>query len=171
MINIQIQDQVIQYSKDLVKKVNFGMRGVFDGTKENQFFGVVAENTIRKYYGIELMKPKKGWDGGYDFEWNGYKADVKCTIRTVEPKPNFACNFTELQKNHIANAFIFTSLNKTNKVLTLCGWIDKKTFFEKAIKFDEGEKIYRSNGTSFPSSGHHYEIKILDLKKPFYNFE
>lgn len=171
MINIKIRKDVIEYSRQLVRKVNYGQRGHFDGTKAEQFIGIVAENTVRHYYGYDLMKPSKNWDGGFDIEWNGYKADIKTVIRTVQPKPNYICNFYEVQKKHQSDAFIFTSLNTKEKILTICGWIEKEEFFKKAQKFEVGSKRFRSDGSHFTSTTNHFEIKILDLNNPLLNFE
>jgi hypothetical protein len=171
LINIKLNKDIIDYSRKLVRNNNFGQRGKFDGTKSQQFLGIVAENTVREYYGFKLIEPTNHWDGGFDIDWNGHKTDIKTVIRTVEPKPNYVCNFYELQKHYVSTAFIFTSINTKDKILTICGWIEKYLFFQKAQKFETGSKRFRSNGTQFESTTNHYEIKILDLKEPLFNFD
>jgi len=171
LINIELQKRVIEYSRQLVRQINYGQRGHFDGTKAEQFIGIVAENTVREYYGYDLIKPLKIWDGGFGIGWNGFKVGIKTVIRTVQPKPNYICNFYEVQKKHQSDAFIFTSLNTKKKILTICGWIEKENFFKKAQKFKVGSKRFRSDGTHFTSTTNHFEIKILDLNPPLLNFE
>ncbi len=47
--------------------------------------------------------------------------------------------FNRGKYNHQADAFIFSSLNVSEKMLTICGWIPKKDFKELA-KFYKKEQ-------------------------------
>ena len=48
--------------------------------------------------------------------------------------------------------------DKKTEVLTICGYIDKESFFEKADFFAEGTKRTRTDGTSFKTKADLYEI-------------
>ena len=166
MINIPLSQDIIDYSDKLVKENDFGQRGKFDGTPRQQFIGVLAENTVRDYLGFELIKPN-GFDGGWDVEYKDHKADIKCMERSVEPRMYYVNNVVGKQIDYDATAFIFTSLNTKLKSFTVCGWIDKEMFKQKASFYKEGSQRYRSNNTSFTCEEDLYEIE----NKHLYNFE
>jgi len=167
MIQIPLTQKIVDYSAKLVNENNFGQRGVFDGSKRKQFIGVVAENTIRHYLDIELMKPKGGFDGGWDIIYKGLKTDIKCTDRVSYPKLHFANNIWQEQVKYKNEAYIFSSLHYTDKVLTICGWIDKEDFKKRAVFYKKGTIRKKDNGDTFPCKGDYWEILNSELN----NFE
>ena len=58
MINLKLDNYIIEYSKTLVKENNFGQRGYDDGNKKEQLVGIISENTVKKYLGLNLINPK-----------------------------------------------------------------------------------------------------------------
>ena len=64
-----------------------------------------------------------------------------------------------------ATHFIFCSLNKKTRVLTVCGWASKKEILDKAEFFVEGFTRRRSDGTSFVTKASLYEIKNSALNQ------
>lgn len=142
MINIPLTQDIVDYSSELVKENNFGQRGYDDGNHKEQLVGIISENTVRRYLGCELIKPN-GFDGGYDVMYEGLFTDIKSMTRTVEPKDYYINNLFDAQLKHKAEAFIFTSLNIKNKVLTICGWITKTEFKDRAIFYPKGTQRTR----------------------------
>ena len=171
MINIKLENSVIEYSREYHFKNNLGKRGFFDGNSTQQFIGIVAENTIRKYYGFEFMKSTGNWDGGFDIFWNGYKTDIKSSSRNSYPKEHWHHVVFEPQIKHQAEAFIFSSINLKEKVLTITGWITKQELLKKCDLTNVGDKIYLDNGDFIIANKSSFDIKILDLKNPLLNFE
>ena len=142
MINIPLRQSIVDYSAKLVNENNFGQRGFDDGNHKEQLVGIISENTVRDYLGCELIKAS-GFDGGYDIIYKGLYADIKSMSRTVNPKDFYINNLFDAQLKHKAEAFIFTSLNIKNKILTICGWITKKEFKKKAVFFPKGTQRIR----------------------------
>ena len=159
MLKIPLNEEIITYSKKLVDRTNFGKRGFADGNKRNQYIGIVGENTIRDYLGIELMTGLGGFDGGYDIDWNGYKADVKCMERKVDPKDYYVNNVLDTQIGYVADAFIFASINRFTKVLTVCGWVTKEEFKERGNYYPKGTIRTRKDGTTFELYAGNWEIE------------
>lgn len=171
MINIEITKNIIECSREYHLKTNLGKRGEFDGSNRKQFIGIIAENTVRNYYGFELMQKQDGWDGGFDILWNGLKTDIKSTERKWFPKKHWHSSVPQMQIKYKSEAYIFTSLNVENKVLTICGWITKKEFTEKSIFNKKGNKMFGDKGNFSVSTVSSYQIKYLDLNPPLFNFE
>lgn len=68
-----------------------------------------------------------------------------------------------IKKKYDVDYYVFASYNTTNRVLTICGYISKEEFFEKADFFPKGSLRKRSDGTSFHTFAPLYEIKQTDL--------
>ena len=66
-----------------------------------------------------------GFDGGIDLTINNKTYDVKTMGRTSYPKDNYVNNLVGMQAKYNVDRYIFCSLHKKDKVLTICGWIDK----------------------------------------------
>ncbi len=158
MIDLEVQEDMIIYSKDLVNKKNYGQRGIHDGNKRKQFIGVLSENMVRSFLKKDLMKMDDN-DYGYDIDYYDYKADIKAMERKIKPKQDHVNNILDIQMNHQADAFIFTSLNVKKKILTICGWIPKKEFKKKAQFFVEGTERKRDDGSSFKSFADLWELE------------
>ena len=165
MIKILLKQNIVDYSIDIVKKYNFGMRGFEDGSKNEQLIGIISENTVREYLGYDLIKPI-GFDGGYDILYNNMKMDIKSMNRNVDPKPNYINNVFDVQIKNESDGYIFTSLNKKNKSLTICGWITKTEFLEKATLYRKGT-IRKRGKEQFKLRADNWEIQ----NKQLYTFE
>lgn len=113
--------------------------------------------------GVERPADEGGFDGGFDFVINDKKVDVKTMGRTTDMRDYYVHNFIAYQKPYDVDYYVFLSYNKRNSHLTVCGYIDKDGFFEKAEFFKKGAKRYRSDGSYFFSKAPLYEIKQSDL--------
>tara|TARA_R110000822_G_scaffold252692_3_gene379324 strand:+ start:3044 stop:3553 length:510 start_codon:yes stop_codon:yes gene_type:complete len=158
--------KITQENKMLVwnflKENNIAQRGVGDGSKTEQYIGLLGEVTTKRLFGVDTeLKP--GFDGGFDFKFNGQKIDVKTMGRNVDMKPSYVHNFGALQKHFKCDVYIFTSLNKKTSELTICGWVTKKELLERGEKFKKGSKRLRDNGTYTVFKAPVYEIKDKDL--------
>lgn len=161
MIQIHLKQSIIDYSKELVKNNNFGQRSYDNGSEKEQLIGIVSENTIRDYLGYELIEAK-GFDGGYDIMYKGMRTDIKSMTRKVEPKPYYVNNIFDAQIKHNSEAYIFSSLNVLNKILTICGWITKDEFINKATFYPKGTERIRGKD-KFILRANNWEIENKDL--------
>lgn len=150
---------------NFLKEGSMANRGTFDGDYHQQLFGLMAQVIVSDFLG--LARPEnQGFDGGVDLEIAGKKFDVKCVIRTVDPKPHFANNLTAFQMKYDIDGYIFASYNKTTGLFTVCGWVTKKEFKEKAEYFPEGSQRYRDDGTLLTlNESANYELPNKDLRK------
>tara|TARA_B100001093_G_C26348107_1_gene808976 strand:- start:113 stop:616 length:504 start_codon:yes stop_codon:yes gene_type:complete len=146
-----------------VSKHQVGKRGKADGSKEEAYTGLLGELAVHKLFKKDVQF-SEGFDGGFDFEYNGLKIDVKTMGRSVDPKPDYVNNFIEYQKDFKCDAYIFCSLNKKTSELTICGWITKTDMLHKAKRFDEGTIRQRNDGTTFKLKAPTYELKNYYLK-------
>lgn len=146
-----------------VNQNNIGNRFEFNGTKEQQFVGLIGEIMIKRLFGL-YHEFKNGFDGGFDLVYKGLKIDVKTMGRNVDVKDYFVNNFVAHQKKFDCDIYIFCSLNKKKNELTICGYVTKKELLQKSIYIKKGDTMRRDNGTSFIMKTNNYQIKNSDLK-------
>jgi hypothetical protein len=163
MTSLEIPQSLKDFCWDILKEHNLGERHSFNGSKEDQYLGLLGEYMTA----LILQLPvefKPGFDGGYDLLYNGYKIDVKTMGRTVDPKPHYVNNFLGYQEKLECDLLMFCSINKKTSVYTLCGWIFKTEFLEVADYFPIGEKRKRDDGSVLTIQAPLYEIKNSQLR-------
>ena len=160
IITLTVTEEQKQYAKHLIETTNFGKRGEFDGNKEQQFIGMLAQTAVADYLGLPRPVPSDKPDGGVDFIVENLSVDVKCMKRHVEMKPHFSHNFYGGQLHFNTDILLFTSFNVTNDILTICGWITKRRFRKIANYYPQGSKKYRDDGSYIVIRGNagNYEI-------------
>lgn len=146
-----------------VNENEIGERFEFNGTKEQQFIGLVGEIIVKMLFGIK-HEWTKGFDGGFDFQYKGLKIDVKTMGRNVDIKDHFVNNFIQHQIKYDCHIYIFCSLNKRKNELTICGFISKKELLKVATLIKKGSIRHRKDGSTFKSRTSMFEIKNTDLK-------
>jgi len=167
MIKIKINDGLIDFVEDLLKKHNFGNRGFADGNYEEQKTGLIGQTAIQRNFNLPDPEGSNGFDGGEDFRFNNLVIDVKTMGRKVDPKPEYVNNFIGLQKDYKSEILIFCSFNKITNILTVCGWISKKEFIKKANFYPKGTMRFRDDGTSFITKADLFEIKNKNLNQVY----
>lgn len=166
MIHLTIPQERIEKATQLVDHYGFGRRRFANGNRTEQIVGITGELMIRDLFGMDELEPD-GFDGGYDIHFGNRLIDVKTMGRTVEPKEEFVNNLMAVQINYKATHYIFCSLNKKTRVLTVCGWATKQEIKEKGELFIEGMPRKRSDGTSFIAKASLYEIKNSSLNRVY----
>lgn len=164
MYSVPIKQNVITYCKELLKITNFGQRGVADGNYLEQLRGIIGQSVILDLLDMPPLEPA-GFDGGVDMIWNQKRYDIKSMGRNSAPKPYFVNNLIGYQKDYTVDRYMFLSLNRNDLMLTVCGWIDKKDFFDKASFYPEGTKRTRSDGTFFNTKADLYELENSKLNQ------
>lgn len=165
-ISNKLKTDVWQY----LNENNIGNRYEANGNKEEQFVGLVGEIIIKHLFNIK-HEFNKGFDGGYDFTYKGFKIDVKTMGRNVDVKDYFVNNFIAFQKSYDCDIYIFCSLNKQKNELSVCGYLGKKELLKLATLYKKGDTRTRTNGTTFKMKTDTYEIKnnkLKNIEKLFY---
>ncbi len=163
MFKIQVSDSVIDHCKKQVASYNFGQRHTANGNPEQQLTGIIGQSVVMDFFGLGNVNGEDGFDNGVDILFNNKKIDVKTMGRTTDVRPNYTNNFLKLQDYFETQVYIFCSFNKTNKELTVCGWIEKEAFVRKRKYFPKGTIRTRADGSSFNTFADLYEIDIIDI--------
>lgn len=159
MFSIEVPSFVIEHSRQFVQECNLGQRGDgSDGTADQQEIGVIAQNMALLAIGQPLLQPSFTHDGGVDFIAFDQRIDIKAMGRTVDVSLNYVNNLVASQLRGGANAYLFTSYNTNNQRLTVCGWIPKATFKNRASFYQKGQTRTRRDGSSFVLKADMYEL-------------
>jgi len=163
MTSLEIPQSLKEFCWDILKNHSLGKRHSFNGSKEDQYIGLLGEymTALILELPVEFIE---GFDGGYDLLYKGYKIDVKTMGRTVDPKPHYVNNFLGYQEDLDCDILMFTSINKKTSTYTLCGWIFKSEFLEKAKYFPIGAKRKRDDGSELTVQAPLYEITNNQLR-------
>lgn len=162
--NIQVPDFVIQASQEFAENNNLGMRNDgSDGTTDQQVTGIIGQNMMALALGKPFMEPSETHDGGVDFEVFGIKLDIKTMGRNRPPKIDYVNNLMASQTKFNVDGYVFSSFNKTNNVLSICGWIPKELLLQRASFYQKGDVRIRDDNTSFETRADVYEITNKDL--------
>ena len=163
MFKLKISQDIIQHCQNQIQQYNFGQRSTANGTREQQFTGIVGQCAIMKLFGLDFINGADGCDDGEDINDKGLIVDVKTMGRTTDVRDYYVNNFIGLQLRFNTDIYIFCSLNKNTNELTVCGWIPKEEFMQKADYFPKGSWRKRSDGSKFQTFADLYEIKNSDL--------
>jgi len=144
---------------------NIGNRGTFDGSREQQFVGLIGELIVKQFFGLPPVLPNvNGFDGGFDIELStGEKFDVKTMTRNVSMKPHYEHNIVASQMTYDVDFYVFCSLNKRANELEVNGYLPKIVFLHKATKRHRGDIVERDNGTSFQLQSDSFTIENRHL--------
>ena len=162
MIQIFPSEELTNYTRQLVENNNFGQRGYADGNSQMQYTGMICENVVRNLLGLPLAEGK-GFDGGWDIMYKGLKTDIKAMGRKGNPRPDHVNNVYAPQIKYNNEAYIFCTYNIYKKVVTICGWIDKNTFLEKAELLKKGTRVELGNEKYFIARSDSFQITNNEL--------
>lgn len=163
MFDVVVSQDVIEYARCLVARGDFGHRGRADGSREQQLTGLIGQTVVHDLFGVERPTYGERSDGGVDLVFAGIRMDVKTTGRNVRPQPHYVSSLLRVQVRSRAEALLFCSLNKRQRVLTICGWMGKGEFLKRANLYARGTLRVRDDGTSFVTKAAQYEMRNSDL--------
>jgi hypothetical protein len=168
MISKQVPMWLKEQTWEYLQENNMGQRHSANGTKSQQYTGLLGENMVRIMLGL---KPSfiPGYDGGHDLLMNSVKVDVKTMGRHVDPKPEYVNNFIGYQKDLDAQMYIFCSMNKNTSIFFVCGLLTKIDLLDYAHFYPAGSIRYRDDDTSFRMKAPTYEIansSLIQLQTP-----
>ena len=165
MIDIRVTEEQKAYASDMVARYNFGRRGYGDGNQKEQLTGIIGQTVLADVLGLDRPNGAGGFDNGVDFVINGRKVDIKTMSRTVPVRDHYVHNFIGYQMRYNVDFYIFASYNTRTGVLSICGFVSKEEFLERAKLYNKGDLRYRDDGTSFPTKAPLYEIRQSDLNQ------
>lgn len=159
VLDILIKTEQKEYAWDLVKRVNFGKRGEFDGDREQQYTGILGEVIFADIFGFTRPDGSGGFDNGVDFTHKGIKIDLKTMGRTVDVMLNkdFVNNLISSQTEYDTDCYIFASINKASGEFQVVGYYMKKWGFEN-YRIKKGSERKRHDGTTFKTEVEMFEI-------------
>ena len=163
MFKLKVSDRIINHCKSQVANYNFGQRRFANGTPDQQLTGIIGQSVLMELFGWPLIDGSSGCDGGFDIVYRTLRIDVKTMGRTTDVRPYYVNNFLAVQFEFDNDLYIFCSLNKNNNELTVCGWLPKTEFCEKAQFYPQGTYRTRSDGSQFRTFADLYEIANSDL--------
>lgn len=149
MLTFKVPALVLRQSYAVCRTTNFGQRGFDDGTPDQQFYGVVAQNCMALAFGFPFVEKSDTWDGGFDFMIGQEKIDIKNVTRRVNAQPEYEARVVSEQIRYDVNVYLFTSYNVKTNELSVCGWLPKDVFLSRARFYKRGDVIKRDDGTQF----------------------
>jgi hypothetical protein len=158
MFTVAATPEQISYAEDLVARHNFGRRGKFDGTSQQQRTGLLGQTVVADLLGAPRPRGDEAPRMGRDFVLFRRRFDVRTMGRHCTPQLHWPNNFVGLQKAKMADVLIFCSLNLDNDQLTVCGWIEGEGFLASAVRMAEGEARTRADGTTFACEAELFEL-------------
>lgn len=166
MIHLNVPADVITVSREYMRYASLGNRGDgSDGSYDEQLIGVMGENLFRFAVGLPFMEYREWHDNGVDCEVHDIRLDVKTMGRTTEPQLHYANNLVAKQINFDVDGYVFMSINRqAGYSATVCGWLPKPTFMERAILHPKGSERMRGDGSSFQTKSDMYEIRNDQLR-------
>ena len=141
-------------------------RGRFDGSRKDQYIGLLGEYVVRQYLGIDVeeYRSKEGFDDGVDIVANnGMTIDVKTISSRSAVRPHFQVNIAATQKSYNVHMYVFCHHNTKNNETTICGWRSKKMYFEDATYMAKGEQKVLDNGAVLTYRAASYDLRISQL--------
>ena len=162
MITLPIREETIIEATAYVDKRVIGKRKSFNGNRTNQVVGITGEFIIADLLGLERPKGY-GFDGGWDIQIGNKLIDVKTVGRTTNVRLDYHSNVIEAQMDFKATHFLFCSINKTERLFTICGFISKEDFKGKSKYYKKGEEFTRLNGDKLVLNASGYFIENKDL--------
>lgn len=167
MIDIPIKHSIKLRTWREINKYNFGQRGYADGNKEEQYTGILGQNVVCDYYNKPMANGKDGFDGGVDIRIEGKRIDVKTMGRKGPVRLGYTNNFLAAQDGYDTDIYLFCSINKTNSILTMCGWVTQEQFKNRRVFHKEGSIRVRRDGTAIKVKSNLYEIDN-DMLNPMF---
>jgi len=162
MITLPIDEQLIIKATTYVDTHKIGRRKKFNGNRTNQVVGITGELMVAELLGATLPETHD-FDGGWDFSFMGKQVDVKTLGRTGDASLEFYSNVIEAQIHLKATHYLFCSLNKKKRELTIVGFISKEDFLKKATFYREGDCLTRVNGDKMKLKASGYFIQNKEL--------
>lgn len=143
---------------------DFGLRfrengKVKNGTKEEQYYGLLAQNIICKKFSQPLTDGSRGCDNGKDLVINNKVVDIKTMLRQVPCQPKFyTANLLDSQRKYHTDYYLFCSFNTTSNTLEICGLLRKDDIEKYGRYYATGEVSHNNRGKEIPTYEPRWEI-------------
>jgi hypothetical protein len=166
VFDVEVSWDVMDYAGELTRNAPFGRGRTTDGTQEQQFVGMVGQTIVHDLLGVAWPSIQGGPDGGVDCVFHGLSVDVKTMGRETPVRDRFSNNYSARQARYPTDVLVFCSYNWMTQGVTVCGWLTKQEFLQKATLHQGGTCARRSDGSSFTWNEDTYTVKNWRLRHP-----
>lgn len=156
--NENIESKVWKY----IQKHNLGNRTIFDGTKKQQFYGLLTQTVLSNKLDQPILDAD-GFDDGIDIILNNYTIDVKTTLRNVNVKDYYPVNLLDSQyrsKRYKNDYYIFCSYNIKENIIQVLGILKKEDVERLGCYFSSTDKSFNATGKEIDVNVARWEIPI-----------
>lgn len=160
--NNNIESHVWKY----IQKNNLGQRKTWNGSKKQQFYGLLTQSVLSKKLGQPVLAVDSGFDNGIDIILNNYTIDVKTTLRNVDVKEKYPVNLLDSQyrSNRYKNDYyIFCSYNVKENIIQILGILKKEDVERLGSFFSPEDKSFNEKGEAIAAEVARWEIPISSL--------
>lgn len=157
MIKVMINDNQIIEAKRKAEEMGLIRNSITSG--EGNLIGFLGEIIVAEYFGGIIQNT---YD--YDIIINNKKIDVKTKKTTVIPEPNYLASVAAYNTKQKCDSYYFVRIDLDKKVGYLLGGLSKKSFFEKAVFYKEGD-LDPSSTFGWRFKADCYNVKFYELKK------
>lgn len=153
--NLDLKDPMqFAYYQIYIKKVNLGNRSWGrNGTKEEQFNGLVVQYTILKMLGVNFSSNTTNsselkFDNGIDFTMLNCNLDVKSRSSKFSMQYMYVHNIMQSQLAYATDFYILCNYNTKANVVEVCGVVRKADFnlYYKQFLHYAGERLKNNSG-------------------------
>ncbi|MFA5130452.1 MAG: hypothetical protein WC477_06105 [Patescibacteria group bacterium] len=159
MLKYRVTQEQTEFARNAVERFDFGKRGKGDGTKEQQFVGILGQTVIADLLKMNRPDGTSGFDNDIDFIINGMSVDVKTMGRQVEVQDHYMHNLVAYQANYDVDYYIFLSFNKVTGIMSICGYIPHEVYIILAKFHDIGTERTMADGRTFQLRAPCYELR------------
>ena len=142
------------YYQIYIQKKNYGNRSWGrNGTKEEQYNGLVVQYTILKMLGVDFSSntnsnSESKFDNGIDFTMLNANLDVKSRSSKFNMQYMYVHNIMQSQLSYATDYYILCNYNTKTNVVQVCGVVRKSDFttYYKQFLHIAGERLHNNSG-------------------------
>lgn len=153
--NLDLKDPTqFAYYQIYIQKKNYGNRSWGrNGTKEEQYQGLVVQYTILKLLGVNFSSntnsnSESKFDNGIDFTMLNCNLDVKSRSSRFDMQYMYVHNIMQSQLSYATDFYILCNYNIKTNVIQICGIVRKAdfNFYYRQFLHYRGERLTNNSG-------------------------
>ena len=161
-LRIPVPEPLQAYARGAVKATKIGCRGDFDGTQDQQYYGLMGELLMARLFTGEWHDYESKNDHGVDIVGLG---DCKIDVKTCKRHRYIAARdvhcYPALQQDTHTDVVLFLNYHAVDDVIEICGWIPKRVVVDRDPA-PVGKEIATANG-SFKTATETYIVPHHEL--------
>ena len=151
--NLELKDPTqFAYYQIYIQKKNYGNRSWGrNGTKEEQYQGLVVQYTILKLLGVNFSSntnSEQKFDNGIDFTMLNCNLDVKSRSSRFDMQYMYVHNIMQSQLSYKTDFYILCNYNIKSNTVEVCGVVRKSDFalYYRQFLHYAGERLKNNSG-------------------------